>query len=715
MTKLLHMLLLAHAVCLTAAVSNAAEPVAGHAFSVADYATAGIDLPASGEHPVWFEAAIPLDGELIRFQFTRRSQRSAGFAVHVVGTTGVREHTEPIPVTTYAGVVRGVGSGPGGYSARASLLDDGLYAIIRGPDERTWGVQPLSGADADAERETHVVYRGSDVLEPEGHRCACDGCVADEPVQPEVSLVLRSPSTCRAVCEIAYEADFAFFERNNSSVADTVADIEMINNLVNGVFEDQVSIRHTISSVLVIEESSANPYAATTALGLLGEMNTRWNSTLDHVQRDVAHLMTGVDLDGGFIGFAYIGVICDSSGDVGVSESLYSTNITRRRNLTAHELGHNWDCQHDNELTPPCDPGFIMNPGINTADSFSTCSVGAIQAHRDSRVCLDVEALNVSPVAVADTLDASSQGTGSLDVLANDADAAGCAVTVVIPSTTDQGGALSILPDGSGFGRDRVSYTPPSPPPIADSFSYELVGTAGTSSTTVDLNIVPAIQPASVDPATLLRGLARDVYDTGTALSSVEQIPQTDPIRSDASTLLVYRETTGDMFGVGLTDGFAADFHGYFRATQAGEHRFSISSDDGADLSIGDGAFLLDNDGVHLSTRVEGTAYLDAGYHPMRIRYFDQLGPSELRVRVATPADILAGSPESDIPAQVLFYKPPCQEDANQDGVVSVGDILDFLAAWAEQEPPGDWDGDGIYAVGDILSFLARWSNSSCG
>lgn len=53
-----------------------------------------------------------------------------------------------------------------------------------------------------------------------------------------------------------------------------------------------------------------------------------------------------------------------------------------------------------------------------------------------------------------------------------------------------------------------------------------------------------------------------------------------------------------------------------------------------------------------------------------------------------------------------------CRGDWNGDGVTAVGDILDFLAAWAAGvDPRADWNGDAVYAVGDILDFLSEWAN----
>ena len=51
----------------------------------------------------------------------------------------------------------------------------------------------------------------------------------------------------------------------------------------------------------------------------------------------------------------------------------------------------------------------------------------------------------------------------------------------------------------------------------------------------------------------------------------------------------------------------------------------------------------------------------------------------------------------------------PCLGDFNGDGVVSVQDIFDFLAAWFSRSPNADYTRDGRVTVQDIFTFLAGW------
>ncbi|MBX3387500.1 MAG: hypothetical protein KF768_13105 [Phycisphaeraceae bacterium] len=60
---------------------------------------------------------------------------------------------------------------------------------------------------------------------------------------------------------------------------------------------------------------------------------------------------------------------------------------------------------------------------------------------------------------------------------------------------------------------------------------------------------------------------------------------------------------------------------------------------------------------------------------------------------------------------------PPCPGDFNNDAVVDLADLLDFLADWnpnlGQSVPPGsigDLNSDGIVDLADLLDFLADWN-----
>jgi hypothetical protein len=57
---------------------------------------------------------------------------------------------------------------------------------------------------------------------------------------------------------------------------------------------------------------------------------------------------------------------------------------------------------------------------------------------------------------------------------------------------------------------------------------------------------------------------------------------------------------------------------------------------------------------------------------------------------------------------------PCCKADFNQNGVLSVQDIFDFLAAYFGNDPRADFNGSGSISVQDIFDFLAAYFGGCC-
>jgi alpha-L-fucosidase len=95
--------------------------------------------------------------------------------------------------------------------------------------------------------------------------------------------------------------------------------------------------------------------------------------------------------------------------------------------------------------------------------------------------------------------------------------------------------------------------------------------------------------------------------------------------------------------------GFALRFRGYIRVPKTGIYTFSLKSDDGSRLWIGD-YLVVDNDGVHGSREQSGAVALAEGLQPVTVAMFDQGGGFDLEVSYQGP-----GVARQRIPASVLF------------------------------------------------------------
>lgn len=80
-------------------------------------------------------------------------------------------------------------------------------------------------------------------------------------------------------------------------------------------------------------------------------------------------------------------------------------------------------------------------------------------------------------------------------------------------------------------------------------------------------------------------------------------------------------------------DYFGYDFRSLIRIPEKGVYYFYVSSDDGAKLFI-DGKEIVDNDGSHRLKYVEGKVALEAGFHEVKLLYFESYMGESLKVRM---------------------------------------------------------------------------------
>ncbi len=93
---------------------------------------------------------------------------------------------------------------------------------------------------------------------------------------------------------------------------------------------------------------------------------------------------------------------------------------------------------------------------------------------------------------------------------------------------------------------------------------------------------------------------------------------------------------------------FGFVFTGYFKATKAGVYTFYTTSDDGSQLFIGTHR-VVDNDGIRPAVEKSGSVGLKAGYHPIRVTFFERIGQERLQVQVKYGADNKRNLSASDL------------------------------------------------------------------
>jgi hypothetical protein len=331
---------------------------------------------------------LDLDGRRVTLRLARSPVRAASFRLLVPEPDGtLREVRAPEP-RTYRGAIDEL---PGS-SAAGGVQDGALSLAIRLDDGAVWVVEPAPGAA----RALHVVHRATS----DGVTGSCPVDEAPVPVGPPGEAP-QAPTGIREA-EIAFDADFEFFNANGNSLEGTVDDIETLMAAINVVYERDCGLTHRIVT-MIVRTMEPDPYTSTSPSTLLSQFRTWWNGGMAGIVRDVAHLMTGKDLDGGTIGFASVGVVCDRSRAYGLSQSRFAVNFNHRLVLTAHELGHNWNSGHCDAV----DPCYIMCSSDGGCDGFGMpgfepYGMNAITSFASSRNCLDTPVMAVARIPVSD-------------------------------------------------------------------------------------------------------------------------------------------------------------------------------------------------------------------------------------------------------------------------------------------------------------------------
>lgn len=326
-------------------------------------------LPAQGTES--FAVRVRLDGRPRTLRLGRHRVRADDFELVVVDRSGRARVTPPPPPTTVRGVVveepRTVAAG--------CLDGDGLHLAVLAPDGKAWFVEPLERGTSGAVRP-HRVHRALGAIGP--GRCAAVAA----PGVPGASTFagpLGGPGF--RVAEIAFDADYEYFQRNGSSVSRTVSQLEAALAAANEIYERDVEIGHLLTRI-VVRTAEPDPYTSLDPRKLLVEFRNHWNAAQRGVRRDLAHFFTGKRTTGNIIGLAYVGVVCNQAWAYGLS--VYRSSFDSRVSVLAHELGHNWSAPHC--LDPSC---VIMCGGCH---KFGPKTAAKVIAFKLSRNCLTTPA-----------------------------------------------------------------------------------------------------------------------------------------------------------------------------------------------------------------------------------------------------------------------------------------------------------------------------------
>jgi hypothetical protein len=286
----------------------------------------------------------------------------------------------------YEGTVR---DATGGW-ARLSRIDGEWTGLVH--DGATlWFVDPASRHAALATARglspgVTIAYRSDDLDLPQGF----DLGGAGEPLLPDhipgaaapAPLLLGAPRFLKLTLVL----DTEFQAVHGASFASVAASIL---NGVDGLYRAQTDVQVSLHHLRTL---ASNGTLTSTAPDTLLDAFTALLPGSGIPFAGLAHLLSGKDFDDNTVGLAWVGSVCDTQG-FGSGINQMTLGAAGNSAVLAHEIGHNFNSDHDSDGNACPASGFIMAAILkldSPATSFSSCSLATFTQYLSQpRACLD--------------------------------------------------------------------------------------------------------------------------------------------------------------------------------------------------------------------------------------------------------------------------------------------------------------------------------------
>jgi hypothetical protein len=234
-----------------------------------------------------------------------------------------------------------------------------------GPAEQTWIITTRPEGHALGEAPT-IIYSLSTL--PDGaidwldFACGVKDAMNKGPVPAPAGVTGGSTDTypCRRV-RIAVDTDWEYTARFGGNTAASEAYIHTLMGAVSEIYTRELNVSYEITYTRVWS-TSQDPFTTPNVSDRLGEFRTLWNSSMGGINRNIAHMLSGLRAGSG--GVAWVGVLCNSSYSYAISGYINGSfpyplvnNHSQNWDLmvVAHEIGHNFRAPHTHSMSPPVD------------------------------------------------------------------------------------------------------------------------------------------------------------------------------------------------------------------------------------------------------------------------------------------------------------------------------------------------------------------------
>lgn len=269
------------------------------------------------------------------------------------------------------------------YGSAIFTIDENFIMGFWQENETVYYLEPLWRLVPTAPHNQYVIYKEKDAVIP------ADFCgVSDETIAAKRKEQKQQPASEKLigqclVVEMALAADFEMFQAFGSiaSVENFMfGTLASVQTNYDDEFDDE--LRFEVVTTLVATSNASDPWTNSNDAGTLLDDFTFWGNDggFGGVSFDIAGIWTDRNFNGGTVGVAWLGSICTGLRYHALER--FTNNAVALRVLWAHEIGHNFDADHDDS------DGFIMSPFVNSSVTWSSFSQNRINAFVPSRGCL---------------------------------------------------------------------------------------------------------------------------------------------------------------------------------------------------------------------------------------------------------------------------------------------------------------------------------------
>ncbi len=326
------------------------------------------------------------------------------------------------------------------------------------------------------------------------------------------SAPMNGPGCGLTLAELAFDVDNPYYLRYGGDIQAIVDRIEWMLLQVSTFYERDLMISYELTGIIIRTTQEDALYGPETSL--LGDLATVWNAAVasgdtNYPPFDFAHLMTDRAAPG-IAGLAYLGWSCNGKG--------YAWSVDGPA-VIGHEIGHNWTAVHcaEPQKAPFLNDLECGGGGMRVA----AANYDRMIASKDYNLsCLDAIGPAVIPLppyahddaVTIEKAQLDSQGTLTVDVLANDHDANCDTFTIGdFDAITTQGGRVT----QSG---NQLIYTPPADFVGIDTFTYKPLDTTGRSGlglVTIEVTVpyLKAYWPLNENSGTTAADMTGNGYD----------------------------------------------------------------------------------------------------------------------------------------------------------------------------------------------------------